>query len=48
MLNIYAKTFMTATRTGCVTLREMPSSDNTKRRRWFSNRKTTCINPENL
>ena len=48
MLNIYAKTFMTATRTGCVRLREVPPAQEEKRHRWFSRRKTRCIDPAKL
>lgn len=50
MLNIYASSFMTATRTGCVSLREMPAQPKVKgtRRRWLSRRKTICIHPDNL
>jgi hypothetical protein len=48
MLNIYAKSMMTATRSGCVQLREVPASTPAKRRRWFSRRKTICIDPAKL
>lgn len=48
MLNIYATTFMTATRTGCVELRELPGPDKGTRRRWFSRRKSICVDPKNL
>lgn len=43
MLNIYAQSMMTATRTGCVQLHEVPSNAPAKRRRWFSRRKTICL-----
>jgi hypothetical protein len=48
MLNIYAQSIMTATRTGCVRLHDMPNPAKPKRRRWFSRRKTICIEPKNL
>jgi hypothetical protein len=48
MLNIYAQTFLTATRSPWVRLREMPSATGQKRSRWFSGRKTRCIDPANL
>lgn len=48
MLNVYAQTFMTATRTGCVLLRDVPSVQNGKRLNWFSRRKVRCIDPAKL
>ena len=48
MLNIYAASFMTATRTPEVRLREMPPSKGVKRRRWFSRRPTLDIDMEKL
>jgi hypothetical protein len=48
MLNIYAQTFLTATRAPCVRLRDMPSQTPSKRRRWFSLRQTRCVDPAKL
>jgi hypothetical protein len=48
MLNIYAQSFLTATRSPCVRLRDMPSKTPAKRTRWFSGRKTRCIDPTKL
>ncbi|KIN62389.1 hypothetical protein Z946_1247 [Sulfitobacter noctilucicola] len=48
MLDIYASAFMTATRTDTVQLREVPSKNGQKRRRWFAPRKTIEINPSKL
>ncbi|KIN65355.1 hypothetical protein Z945_397 [Sulfitobacter noctilucae] len=48
MLNIYANSMMHATRTGCVTLRDMPKTTSSKRKRWFSRNKTRCVNPNEL
>ncbi|KHA50946.1 hypothetical protein [Sulfitobacter geojensis] len=48
MLNIYAQSMLTATRSGCVRLREAASAAPAKRRRWFSRRKTICIDPAKL
>ncbi len=43
MLNIYAQSMMTATRTNCVQAHEVPSKEQNTRRRWFSRRKTVCL-----
>jgi len=43
MLNIYAQTFLTATRAPCVRLRDMPSDLTPKRRWWFSRKQTRCV-----
>jgi len=48
MLNIYAQTLMTATRSGCVRLRDMPPKTPVKRLNWFAGRKTRCIDPAKL
>ncbi|MEP5728987.1 MAG: hypothetical protein ABJL67_06400 [Sulfitobacter sp.] len=48
MLNIYAQTFMTATRTNCVKLHEIPGKTKGTRKRWFSRRKAICIDPAKL
>lgn len=48
MLNIYAQSMMTATRSGCVRLRAAPSGNAPKRRRWFSRREEICIDPAKL
>lgn len=45
MLDILASSFMTATRSGGVPMREVPSKNTSTRRRWFSTRKTRCIDP---
>lgn len=48
MLNIYASTFMTATRTTGVSLRELPRDIPPNRRRWFSSHRAAHIDAENL
>jgi hypothetical protein len=48
MLNIYAQSFMTATRSGCIRMRDVPSVPHEKRHRWFARRKTRCIDPAKL
>ena len=49
MLDIYAKTFMTATRTPCIKVRSVPSHERKNRARWpWRNSRTTCIDPEKL
>lgn len=48
MLNIYAQTFLTATRSPCVRLRDMPSNTSQKRRRWFASRKTRCVDLDKI
>ncbi len=48
MLDIYARSFLTATRSDTVSLRDVPPKGQTQRRRWFARRKTFDINPKNL
>ena len=48
MLEIYAKTFMTATRTGQVTVLDVPSVPYHKRLRFFARRKARTIDPTKL
>lgn len=48
MLNIYAQSFMHATRTGKIRVQDVPPVSAPKRHRWFSRRKTRCIDPGNL
>ena len=48
MINIYAQTFMNATRTGQVRLRDVPSVADHKRHRWFKRRKTRLIDPKEI
>lgn len=48
MINIYAQTFMTATRTGQIRVMDVPSIPETKRHRWFTRRKTRLIDPNKL
>lgn len=48
MLNIFATTFMTATRSGCVEMREVRPAKDTSRRRWLRPRKTVCVDPAKL
>ena len=48
MINIYAQSFMHGTRTGQIRVRDVPSIPEIKRHRWFSRRKTRCIDPSNL
>ncbi len=38
MLDIYAQSIMTATRSGCVRLRDVPRSADKKRLNWFAGR----------
>lgn len=51
MLNIYAQSFMTATRTGCVRMKDAPAAKPARqRRRWLPEghwwlAKTRCIDP---
>ncbi len=46
MINIYAETFRTATRTNCLRVHDVVPA---KRRRWFAlGENTRCINPEKL
>ena len=54
MLNIYARSFMTATRTGCVRMRDVPPARPAgRRRRWLPGghwwlAKTHCKDPSQL
>ena len=48
MINIYAHTFMTATRTTAVEVRDIYHTPPTKRRRWFSRQQVRFIDPKNL
>jgi hypothetical protein len=48
MLDIYAQTFMIATRGRGVRVRDVPSVPHEKRLNWFSRRKTRRIDPNNL
>ncbi|MFC6639509.1 hypothetical protein GV827_12015 [Sulfitobacter sp. JBTF-M27] len=48
MLNIYAQSFMTATRTTGVELHEVPSKNKGARRRWFSRPKTVLVDLRKL
>ncbi|WP_298858422.1 hypothetical protein [uncultured Sulfitobacter sp.] len=48
MINIYAQTFMHATRTSEICVQDVPSVPEAKRHRWFTRRKTRCINPMKL
>ena len=48
MLDIYAQTFMTATRSGCVQVRDAPSASPEKRLNWFARRKNRCIDLNKL
>lgn len=48
MINIYAKTFMTATRFGEIPMQDVPSVPKTKRQRWFTRPKTRFIDPLDL
>jgi hypothetical protein len=43
MINIYAQAFMTATRTDCIRVRDVPAVPHKKWFSWFSRRKTRCI-----
>lgn len=43
MINIYAQTFMNATRTGQIRVQDIPPVQQKKRSRWFFRRKTRCI-----
>jgi hypothetical protein len=48
MINIYAQTFMNATRTGEIRMQDIPAVPETKRHRWFARRKTRLIDPHKL
>ncbi len=48
MLYLYAQTLMTATRSGCVCLRDVTPVSAEKRSNWFSRRKVRCIDPAKL
>ena len=48
MLNIYAASFLTATRTPGVTLRDVPPINAPRRRRWFAPRPKANIDITNL
>ena len=48
MINVYAQTFMTATRTGCVPMRDYNPGPREKRLNWFARRKTHCVDPAKL
>ena len=48
MLSIYADTFMTATRSHCVELREIPAAPKNGRRRWFRRNRKICVEPAKL
>lgn len=48
MINIYAQTFMIATRTGEIRVQDVPSIEESKRHRWFTRRKTRVITPTEL
>lgn len=43
MINIFAQTFMTASRSGCVELHDIPSAKEGKRLRWLSGPKKRCL-----
>lgn len=48
MLDIYASTFLTATRHNNVCLHELPPSTPNGRRRWFQRRKVVCVDVSKL
>lgn len=54
MINIYARSFMTATRTGCVRMTDVPPAQTPRnRRRWLPEghwwlKKTRCKDPRRL
>lgn len=48
MINIYAQTFMMATRMGQVRVRDMPPASQTKRQRWFKRKIFRNIAPKEL
>ena len=48
MLNIYAHSFMTATRTTGIELHEVPSKNHGKRRRWFSRPRSVYVDLKKL
>lgn len=48
MINIYAQSFMHATRTGQILVKDVPSLPEAKRHRWFTRRKTRLIDPDDL
>lgn len=48
MLNIYAQSFLTATRTNCTTLHDVPPTNAEKRRRWWQSRRQVCVDLSKL
>ena len=48
MINVYAQTFMTATRHGTVTVRDVPAKPHEKRLNWLSRGKKRTIDPTRL
>jgi hypothetical protein len=48
MLNVYAQTFMTATRSNCVQVQDLPATPKEKRLNWFFRPKTRCIDLKRL
>ena len=48
MLNIYAQSFMTATRSTCTAVEDVPPSNPEKRRRWWQARRRVCIDLSKL
>lgn len=48
MLNIYAQSFMTATRNNCTSLHDVPPANPEKRRRWWQSRQTICLDLRKL
>ncbi|MEH6520232.1 hypothetical protein [Sulfitobacter sp.] len=48
MINIYAQTFMTATRTGQIRVQDMPPASEVKRQRWFQRKTFRTIDPNKL
>ena len=48
MFNIYAQTFMTASRSGCVRLRDVPRLPAEKRLGWPRRGTLRCIDPAKL
>lgn len=48
MINIYAQTFMTATRTGQIRVQDVPTTAQAKRHRWFDRKTFRNIDPTKL
>lgn len=48
MINIYAQSFMTATRSDCINVRETPPRNESRLRRWIKGGRTRCVDLSKL